>query len=404
MVEQNKTTFKTVGKPLWKSLLAHVEELHLGSIHPPFPPLPYCWEETAPNREKGVLYGSWDTIHIALDALNDHPQHAINQISNLLALQKPNGLLPGWVVCANQGLYMGEKVSFPPLWTMVVEDYFKITDDFQILEACLPKLIKQIEWFEHERKSPEGGFHYLDSLDRIWESGVVEGVRYDLGSQQDCCGASVDATSHISMLYDHAALWSERLGNDFAVWSDKSQDLKEFIQQKLFDKETGFFHDQWMVGDTHHRKLTFEGIWPLVAMAATSEQAQRVLNENLLDPSRFFTEHPIPTVALCDSKFELRNWRGPVRNSMTYWAVRGAMNYGRYDIAVILLEKALDASAKKFEESRAIWEYYNPASSIEGIFEDNELLLSKPCRDHLGHNPLIAMAKLWDDMTNNKEE
>jgi hypothetical protein len=61
-------------------------------------------------------------------------------------------------------------------------------------------------------------------------------------------------------------------------------------------------------------------MWPMVVGAAAPGQAASVIDQNLLSADRFFTEHPISSVAVSDPRFELRCWRGPAWNSMTYWA------------------------------------------------------------------------------------
>jgi len=136
-------------------------------------------------------------------------------------------------------------------------------------------------------------------------------------------------------------------------------------------------------------------MWPVVVGAATREQAQRVIDEHLLNPKEFCAPHPIVTVALSDPKFELRMWRGPTWNCMTYWVARGCVRYGREAEARKLLEAALDATATQFERTGTIWEFYHPRIG------DQETLIRKPsgrripCRDYLGHNPLFAMVDLW---------
>ena len=93
------------------------------------------------------------------------------------------------------------------------------------------------------------------------------------------------------------------------------------------------------------RNLPFESIWPLVSGAASPEQSNRYINSYLLNPDVFFTAHLLATVGRHDPKFELRMWRGPAWNSMTYWSARGCLNYGRRDAARRILERALDDSA-----------------------------------------------------------
>jgi hypothetical protein len=136
-------------------------------------------------------------------------------------------------------------------------------------------------------------------------------------------------------------------------------------------------------------------MWPVVVGAATPAQAQRVIEEHLLNPREFFTPHPIATVALSDPKFELRMWRGPAWNCMTYWAARACGRYGRNVAARQLLERALDATAAEFARSGTLWEFYHP-----NLGEPAQLLRKPPAqkvpnRDYVGHNPLFAMAELW---------
>jgi hypothetical protein len=127
------------------------------------------------------------------------------------------------------------------------------------------------------------------------------------------------------------------------------------------------------------------------------EQAQRAIDENVLDPQRFFAPHPITTVGLEDPRFELRMWRGPAWNSMTYWAARGCLRYGRGDAARCLVEAALDGSAAQFERTGTIWEFYHPHGGDPlTLLRKPQTQHNVPCRDYLGHNPLLALARMWD--------
>lgn len=148
--------------------------------------------------------------------------------------------------------------------------------------------------------------------------------------------------------------------------------------------------------DETRRRYHFTGFFMVVG-AATPEQARRVIDENLLSPERFFAHHPITTVSLTDPLFELRMWRGPAWNSMTYWAARGCLAYGRKDAARRLLEAALDDSAAKFESTGTIWEFYHPhGGDQQEVQRKPHTPYNTPCTDYLGHNPLIAMARMWE--------
>lgn len=90
-------------------------------------------------------------------------------------------------------------------------------------------------------------------------------------------------------------------------------------------------------------------------------------------------------------------WRGPAWNSMTYWVSRACINYGREDAAKILLEKALDQSAKQFKKTGTVWEFYHPLGGEQTELKRKpQTEKNDPCKDYLGHNPLIAMARMYD--------
>ncbi len=82
---------------------------------------------------------------------------------------------------------------------------------------------------------------------------------------------------------------------------------------------------------------------------------------------------------------------------MTYWAARGCLRYGRADAAQALLERALDASAAQFARTGTVWEFYHPqGGDPESLQRKPHTAYNRPWRDYLGHNPLIAMAGLYD--------
>lgn len=392
-------------KPTWRPMLLYLAGLHGQSVLPPVGFFKYPYESLGPGYMGGRVFGHWDLTHERLDTVRASPEHVRNQIRNELAGQQADGLIPGLVSFGVTGLPGAVTINatsqptwksfkgFPPLWVLAVDAYVEQTSDTSVLGECLDAVRKQIGWFEAKRSVPEGGFYYLDVTTNTWESGVDEGIRFD--ERPASPGACVDASAHVYLLYDHAARWSRQLRQPAAEWEAKADALRAFIQKELWDPATGFFYDRWTVRRPESRHLAFEGMWPVVVGAATPEQAQRVIAEHLLNPQEFFTPHPIATVALSDPKFELRMWRGPVWNCMTYWAARGCVRYGRNDAARQLLEKALDATAVEFGQSGTLWEFYHPTLGDQALLRRKPSGRNVPCRDYVGHNPLFAMADLW---------
>jgi putative isomerase len=211
--------------------------------------------------------------------------------------------------------------------------------------------------------------------------------------------ACVDATSHVYWCRQFAAQWAKRLGMDSEPHEEEATRLREYIRRQFFCDETGWFHDSWLLRGTSPPLLAFEGMWPLVVGAATEEQADSALEGSLLNSDRFNSLHPISTIALCDPTFTNRMWRGPTWNSMTMWAVEACLRYGRRDGAKNLLEKSLDQTARQFHLTGTVWEFYDPMGGPPNQLERKpNTPFNQPCREYLGHNPLNAMARIWETL------
>ncbi len=390
----NTSKLEKLGKPGWRKMMMYVADLHVRSLRPAMPPFRYPWEEIGPGYCYGPAFGHWDIIHQAMDVLVLDPAHARRQLENNLVAQQEDGLLPGSLWLRDGKIVWNTKAGHPPVWPFGVQDYMDVQgNDF--LPAAYRALVRQIDWFEKCRCAEGRGFFYTDILNFTWESGVDEGIRFL--SAQPGRYACVDATSHVYAMYRFAGKWGEMLGENVTSFNRNADTLQSFIQNELFSEETGFFHDIWSVRDPKLRCLSFEGMWPMVVGAATPGQSRRVVEDNLMNPKRFFSEHPITSVSMEDPRFELRCWRGPAWNSMTYWAARGCLACGYADAAAQLMERALDQSAKQFERTGTVWEFYHPhGGNPEDVVRKPSTPFNKPCREYLGHAPVIAMADLWE--------
>lgn len=385
------------GKAEWKPMLEYTAELHKKCTREPSSPFLYPWEEIGTGYVNGPAFGHIDITHAILDAICYDRVHARHQLLNYLNLQSSDGLIPGCIWLRRGEVNWSTEKGHPAYWPVAVQQYYDKYADVELLTKAYSALVRQIGWFERNRKAENRGFYYVDILKGQWESGVDEGLRYDDAVKGPY--ACVDATSHVYQMYTFAMRWAKlmELNRESERFEEEGSQLAEFIRGQLFDEQTSLFHDIWSVNKPQYRRLTLEGMWPMMTGAATEVQANRVIDENLLNPKRFLTKHPVPTVALEDPGFELRMWRGPSWNSMTYWVVRGCLLYGRNDAAKLIVERALDCTAEKFAETGTLWEFYHPHGG-----EQTELrrkhYYNQPCQEYMGHNPLIAMAALWSSL------
>lgn len=401
----------TLGKASWRPMLRYAADLHVRSTHPATGPFVFAWEEIGPGYGYGPAFGHWDIVHQVIDVLPSAPEHARQQLLNDVRLQLPNGYLPGSIWMPGSPAARGGRPTFdpdgqshPPLWVVAADDYMRATGDRRDLREFFTAAVRQIAWFERARTAEPGSFYYADVLARTWESGIDEGVRFD--APVTGTRACVDATSHVHQLYVLAAQWASQLGEDPSSLKAGADRTGAFIRTRLWAETEGYFYDAWAVERAAARSQTFEGLWPVIVGAASQGQAQRVIEEWVLNPQRFLTPHPIATVGVSDPKFEVRMWRGAAWNSMTYWVARACVRYGRPDVAVRLLDAALDGTAAQFLRTGTMWEFYHPLGGrAEDVARKPGAKPSKPTyarrnqpwTDYLGHNPVLAMARLWRD-------
>lgn len=389
------------GKCEWKPVLDYVEMLHGKSQFPPQGILQYPWENIGPGYCYGPAFGHWDAVHIAFDLLEDNPVQARYQIDNLLSLQQEDGMFPSIIWMRDDApADWAPDQTHPPVWVFAADMIYRKSGDKEWLKACADALVRQVSWFEHNRRASDGGFYYTDIKNHLWESGVDEGIRFlKVPEGEKSC---VDACSHMYMVYDRLLVWKMELcGIRDRVLEEKRDCLGRYIREALYDGETGFFYDSWSAEDPEHRHLCFEGFWPVIAGAASREQAAQIIGGHMMNGKEFLSPHPIPTVSLGDGLYEKRMWRGPAWNSMTMWAATGCMRYGMYREAGRLLEAALDGTARIYSQTGCIWEFYDSLGGTpQQLARKPQTGFNMPCRDYLGHNPLHHMARLWEACRN----
>lgn len=393
-------------KPAWVAAMRYVTELRRRSIFPAEPPMPYDWLDIGPGYVVGPAFGHIDLVHQILDFVPDDPELARRQLLNQLALQRPDGSFAFLYLRDNPARFwqphdlpadrrLGGHSTFPPLWPVAVEACVSSRPDEELLTTAYDAVVRMLEWFDTQRRSPDGGYFYNEVFDPgNGDSGMDHSIRFL--KREPKAESCVDACSHVYWCFGFAAAWGKRLGHDTSRFEAARDRLGRHIRERLFCEETGWFHDAWAIRDTGLRHLNYEGMWPLVCGAASPAQGAVALNRNLLNPERFLTPHPIATVAVSDPVFELRMWRGPAWNCMTMWAAEACLRYGRADGARTMLERALDRTAAEFERTGTVFEFYHPLGGhAETVVRKPGRAQVGPCRDYLGHNPLSAMARIW---------
>ena len=220
------------------------------------------------------------------------------------------------------------------------------------------KLMHTLNFWENTRRSPDGFFR--------WHNGVESGVDNNPAVSDKPAGVSegVDLQCYIFREYLAIAVLAQKLGksDDAADHKQKAEALRRLVQEKMWSEADGMFLNiDARTGKPVHIK-TWTNFVPLWAGIATPEQAQRMIDEHVLNPKEFWCDYGIRTLAPDEPLYNPKSgyWRGPVWVISNYLLMHGLMNFGRGKEAQELAEKTVSLLVRDYHTTGGMNECYNP--------------------------------------------
>jgi hypothetical protein len=141
------------------------------------------------------------------------------------------------------------------------------------------------------------------------------------------------------------------------------------ILERLYDERRGFFHqlvrNGHRRGPARHPVLTWSALSPLALPDLPEEIGRRLVEEHLLNPSRFWLPVPPPSVSAEEKHFSRQDrilflrqyWRGPTWVNAAWLLWLGLVRLGYRDQAAELGRRLGGAVAKA-----GLREYYDPST------------------------------------------
>ena len=316
---------------------------------------------------------SWDSWKHASATALFNPELAKNEIRCLFDYQAENGMIPDYVSRFKERINWRD--TKPPLAAWAVMNVYENTGDKAFVEEMFDKLYKYHQWWYTDRDHDKNGVCEYGSTDgtliaAAWESGMDNGVRFDdaemlKNEPENAWSMNQENICLNSFLYaekGYLAKMAQMLGkNELAdKLTQEAKALKEHIQTKMFDPETGFFYDT-RIGTGEFIKVMGAECWlPLWAGIATPEQARQVLDK-MLDPTKFNSTVPLGTLEISHLRFRPTRgyWRGPVWIDQVYFGVMGLRKYG-FDKEADMFVRKYIANAQGLLTDGPIHENYNP--------------------------------------------
>lgn len=340
------------------------------------------WRGPAGRFEHGGLWPSsnvwyfngfwaWDSWKHAVALARFAPGVAADQLRLMAAQQDEHGMIADVVYLdASEDNWRNTK---PPLLGWALEAVFNATGDTALVRDLYPRAVAFHEfWYQHRDHDGDGLCEYGSTDGTVvaarWDSGMDNAVRFDATEMvQNGPGAwsmdqeSVDLNSYL--VRDKRALSAlsavAGVDHEAAHWATEAEQLAAHIRQTMFNPATGWFHDIDLKTGEFIAAQGPEGWTPLWAGVASERQAARV-RQGMVDPERFATPVPFPTVSRRDPEFSEGYWRGLVWLDQVGFALESLRRYGYHDDARRLTAQLLENLEGAGEPGRPLRENYHP--------------------------------------------
>jgi glycogen debranching enzyme len=238
------------------------------------------------------------------------------------------------------------------------------------------KLSAFLEWMGRERTGAGRGLlGWLKAEDsvtcRCGESGWDNSTRFDHPGPDDHIDLVSFAANEYAVLSRMAASLGKK--SESERWEKRRQALAARVNELMWCEEDGLYYDLDQAGK-FIRVQSAACFYPLAAGIPTPERAAR-LRAALLDPKRFATKVPVPSISPAEKAFEKDMWRGPMWVNSNYLIADGLRCYGFEADAKRLVGKTLAEISRWYQRTGVLCEYYD----VDGK-EDPRFQLRKASR------------------------
>jgi putative isomerase len=325
----------------------------------------------------GYVLFDWDTFFAATMAGIGDRDLAYANTMEILREETPQGFVPNY---ARAGEWKSFDRSEPPVGAITVLGLYKQYHDRWFLEDTFEPLLRWNRWWAAQRHV-EG---YL-----AWGSdGSTEPQNLDDGSRGTRQGAILESGLDNSPMYDDSTYDEKTHVLEFADVGlmslyiadcdalaeiadaiGKTGDAKELRERAaryraklatLWDDKAGIFLNKDLQTGKFSSRLSPTNFYPLLAHAATPEQAHTMIEKHLLNPNEFWGEWIMPSIARDDPAFHDQNyWRGRIWGPMNYLVYLGLENYNDADTRRAFAQKSYELFLKEWTENRHVHENYN---------------------------------------------
>jgi hypothetical protein len=325
----------------------------------------------------GYVLFDWDTFFAATMAGIGDKDLAYANALEILREETAAGFVPNY---ARAGGWKSFDRSEPPVGAITVLGLYEKFHDRWLLEDAFEPLLKWNRWWAKHRDAdgyltwgsdPENEPRNGDDgsvgtwQGAVYESGLDNSPMYD--------DTVYDKKTHL-LEYGDVGLMSLYVADcgalaniaDVLGKAAEAGELKaraEKYRAKLgtmWDEKEGIFLNVNLHTGEKNLRLSPTNFYPLMAKAATAEQAARMVKEHLTNPDEFWGHWVIPSIARNDPAFKDQEyWRGRIWGPMNYLVYLGLKNYDAPAVRKDFAVKSYMLFLKEWKENGHVHENYN---------------------------------------------
>lgn len=301
-------------------------------------------------------------------------------------------------------------ITQPPMITIAAHAIAQRDDDFSFVRLVYPALLAFHRWFHRER-DPEG--KGLVSIIHPWESGMDNSPRWlgilgliqlttrpkyqrednalvppyerpsddnydrfvflmDLARDLNYNQKEIFANSPFlvqdvlvnSVLYaadDALCKLARSIGEPTEQIENWLEETQSAFQRRFWDETDTLYYDYDIRGNHSIKENTIAAFMPLYAGLADKKQAQRIIEQHLLNSAEYKpeagkTRYLVSSVSKTNSFYDPRNyWRGPIWLNMNWFMMDALERYGYSELA-----RQIRADTLALVENAGFHEYFDP--------------------------------------------
>ncbi len=317
-------------------------------------PVSRLWNDNFGGQS--VLF-CWDTYFSAYMASMKSKELAYANAIEITKSITPGGFVPNW-----SGSYKNASFdrSQPPVGSLVFKELYRKYKDKWVLDYVFEDLLKWNRWWSKNRDDNGmlcwGSNKVLPPLVGDFAANAWQGAAYESGLDNSPMFDSVPFNADKNMLALADAGLMGMYGMDCDALAEIAQVLKKpaivkelrergnFYRNqlgKLWSEETGIYLNKRTDIGSFSPITSPTNFYPLLAKAASQQQAERMMKEHLLNPNEFNTPWMIPSVSLKSEAYkDQAYWRGRIWGPMNFLVYMGLLNYDLPEARKILSEKS----------------------------------------------------------------